>query len=135
MKALKTTIYSLMIHKLLFLTLLFALSKLSRSGVFNPLLTQWHNKVLKYFIFILLPIYMYILQRAKNLQKKVKFHTTFASMFLYFFPQIAKLSHCFHTVSLICQHITPSISKKQNKLNSNFNLHIFLGGGGRVYLF
>lgn len=48
----------------------------------------------------------------------------------FFPPQTAKLSHCFHTVSLICQkHITPSISKKQkSKLNSNFHLRIFLWG-------
>lgn len=57
-------------------------------------------------------------------------HNVSINIFLLFSPK-QQSQASFHTVSLICQkHVTPSILKKQkSKLNSNFNLCIFLGVG------
>uniref|UniRef100_A0A8B9IQE2 Uncharacterized protein n=1 Tax=Anser cygnoides TaxID=8845 RepID=A0A8B9IQE2_ANSCY len=92
-----------------------------------PLLQQ--QPLFKYFIYILSPIYICTAKRAKHLQKSQILHTVCMSIFA-FFSQTAKLSHCFHVVSLICQeHRTPSISKKRkSKLNSNCHVCIFLWG-------
>lgn len=51
-----------------------------------PLFTQWHHKVLKYFIYILSPIYICIAKRAEHLQKCQVLHNICVSIFISFFP-------------------------------------------------
>lgn len=84
MKAQKTTIIkSVMVQQLSFPTVLSALSKLSITRCTLPLFTQWHHKIFKYFIYILSPIYIYVLQRGPNTWHFCKFYL-FAWVFLHF---------------------------------------------------
>lgn len=121
MKAQKTTIIrSVMVQQLSFLTVLSALSELSNEVYFTTVYSVTSQSFEIFYLYTVTNIY--VLQRGPNTCKNVKFYTTFAWIFLRFFPKQQSRVIVFTQFLWFVKnpHITPSISKKQkSKLNCN----------------